>query len=137
MTAAPHATPAMRPISRAFRARQVASEMTYDGLARCAERGEWWSQQEAAHEKASTAKEAVAAAAPAMRLCAGCPETGAERRCALRAQLDAYTGLAAGQAWVSGRPRPVGKSTRTTAAPGQLTVDLPVPTPFPARGATR
>lgn len=116
MTVAAHALPVMRPMSRTFRARQVTSEMTHDGLARCAERGEWWSQQEAAHEQASTAREAVAAAAPAMRLCAGCPETGAEGRCALRASLDAYTGLAAGQAWVSGRPRRVGSSTRTPSA---------------------
>lgn len=116
MTAASHAALPMRPISRIFRARQVASEMTRDGLAHCAGRGEWWSQQEAAHERAATAKEAMAAAAPAIRLCAGCPETGDEGRCALRAELDAYTGLAGGQAWVSGRPRPVGKLARATTA---------------------
>jgi hypothetical protein len=108
VTAAPHAVPAMRPISRTFRARQVASEMTYDGLARCGGRGDWWSRRESAHERATTAKAAAVAAAPAMRLCARCPETGIEGRCALRAQLDAYTGLAAGQAWVGGRPSAVG-----------------------------
>jgi hypothetical protein len=107
--AAPDA-PKMRPLSKTFRARQVHRDMTYDGLAHCGDRGEWWSQREAAHERASTAKAAAAAAAPAMRMCAACPETGAQGRCALRAQLDAYTGLAAGQAWVAGRSHPVGKA---------------------------
>jgi hypothetical protein len=111
-TAAP-----MRPISKTFRARQVASEMTNDGLAICGGRGHWWSQREAAHDKAATAEEAAAAAAPAVQLCARCPETGAEGRCALRATLDGYTGLAAGQAWVAGRPRPAGAPRSTPARP--------------------
>ena len=100
--------PPMRPISRAFRARQVASEIAYDGLAKCGDRGDWWDQREAAHDCAPTAEQAAVAAAPALRLCAGCPETGVDGRCALRAELDGYTGLAAGQAWLRGKPRPVG-----------------------------
>ena len=108
--------PTMRPVSRTFRARQIHRDMTYDGLARCGGRGDWWSQREAAYERATSARAAAAAAAPAVRLCADCPETGPEGRCALRAQLDNYTGLAAGQAWVGGRPRSVEKSSRIPTA---------------------
>ncbi len=108
----------MRPISKIFRARQVHREMIYDGLARCGSLGHWWSQREAAHERATTVKEAAVAAAPAIRLCTGCPETGVDGRCALRAQLDSYTGLAAGLAWVRGRPKQVSmdppRSTRSS-----------------------
>jgi len=38
-----------------------------------------------------------------MALCAGCPEV---TQCAARAELDSYTGLAAGTAWVNGVRRP-------------------------------
>ena len=108
--------PAMRPVSKTFRARQIHRDMTYDGLARCGGLGDWWSQREVAYERAATAREAAAAAAPAVRLCTGCPETGADGRCALRAQLDSYTGLAAGQAWVSGRRRSVDAVRRTSSS---------------------
>ena len=108
--------PTMRPVSKTFRARQIHRDMTYDGLARCGGRGDWWSQREAAYEHAVTAREAAAAAAPAVRLCTGCPESGEDGRCALRARLDSYTGLAAGQAWVSGRPRAVDAVRRGTSS---------------------
>lgn len=108
--------PTMRPVSKTFRARQIHRDMTYDGLARCGGLGDWWSQREAAYEHAATAREAATAAAPAVRLCTGCPESGADGRCALRAQLDSYTGLAAGQAWVSGRPRAVDAVRRSTSS---------------------
>ena len=108
--------PTMRPVSKTFRARQIHRDMTYDGLAHCGGRGDWWSQREAAYERATTARAAAAAAAPAVRLCAECPESGEDGRCALRAQLDTYTGLAAGQAWVRGRPRPVGEMTLTSTS---------------------
>ena len=113
--AAPDA-PTMRPVSKTFRARQIHRDMTYDGLARCGGRGDWWSEREAAYERATSARAAAAAAAPAVRLCTGCPESGEGGRCALRAQLDSYTGLAAGQAWVSGRPRPVDAVRRGTSS---------------------
>lgn len=119
-TVAARNVPPMRPISKVFRARQVASEMTSDGLALCGGRGDWWSQQEAAHDQAPTAHEAAAAAAPALRLCSRCPETGTDGRCALRAALDTYTGLAAGQAWMGGRPRPVERMARSTSAAQSL-----------------
>ena len=109
----------MRPISRTFRARQIHRDMTYDGLARCGGRGHWWSQREATHERATTAKAAAAAAAPAVRLCAECPETGTEGRCALRAELDSYTGLAAGRAWVDGRPKRGDVSAGSAARVGE------------------
>lgn len=99
----------MRPISKAFRARQIAVRIAVDDVAECGGRGDQWSRIEAAHEHAATTEEAITAAAPAMRLCARCPENGSEGRCALRAGLDGYTGLAAGQAWVGGRPRPIGR----------------------------
>lgn len=99
----------MRPISKAFRARQIAVRIAVDDVAECGGRGDQWSRIEAAHEHAATAEEAIAAAAPAMRLCARCPESGIDGRCALRAALDGYTGLAAGEAWVGGRPRPIGR----------------------------
>jgi len=106
----------MRPVSKTFRARQLHRDMTYDGLARCGGRGDWWSQREAAYERAATAREAAAAAAPAVRVCTECPESGEDGRCALRAHLDSYTGLAAGQAWVSGRPKAVDAVRRSTSS---------------------
>ena len=38
-----------------------------------------------------------------MALCGGCPETD---RCAQRAELDSYTGLAAGAAYLNGVRKP-------------------------------
>lgn len=86
----------MRPISRAHLARQLAAsirEAQCEGLSRS------WSDWEAAHAAAITSDQAAAAAAPAVALCAGCAEVD---RCAERARLDLYTGLAAGSAWVNG-----------------------------------
>jgi len=112
VTAAAGASPApdaptMRPVSKTFRARQIHRDMTYDGLAHCGGRGDWWSQREDAYERATSARAASEAAAPAVRLCTECPESGESGRCAKRAELDAYTGLAAGRAWRRGKPRPL------------------------------
>lgn len=78
-------------------ARQVAADIT---AATCKDRGKWWSRKEKAHEKATTPHAAAAAAAPALRLCRRCP---AYDSCEIWAQLDNYTGLAAGAAYLNGR----------------------------------
>lgn len=78
-------------------ARQVVAAIT---AAACKGRGQWWSRKEAAHEKARTSETAAAAAAPALRLCRRCP---AYDECEIWAQLDNYTGLAAGAAYLNGR----------------------------------
>lgn len=90
----------MRPISKAHLAKQMAAAITE---ASCEEQGRAWSDWEAAHAAASSPTQATAAAADAMALCAGCPETD---RCAQRAELDSYTGLAAGAAYLNGVRKP-------------------------------
>ena len=90
----------MRPISRAHLARQLAAAITD---AACEEQGSAWSGWEVAHASASTPVAAAAAADAAMTLCSGCPET---ERCAQRAELDSYTGLAAGAAYLNGVRKP-------------------------------
>lgn len=65
----------------------------------CKGRGVWWSERERDHEAASTKQAAAAAAEPALRLCKRCPDY---EQCELQAQLDNYTGLAAGAAYVDG-----------------------------------
>ena len=90
----------MRPISKAHLARQLAAAITE---AACEKQGSAWSDWEVAHASANTPPQAEAAAAPAMALCGGCPETD---RCAQRAELDSYTGLAAGAAYLNGVRKP-------------------------------
>ena len=90
----------MRPISKAHLARQLAAAIAE---AACEEQGAAWSGWEVAHASASTPSQAEAAAAAAMALCGGCPETD---RCAQRAELDSYTGLAAGAAYLNGIRKP-------------------------------
>ena len=89
----------MRPISRAHLARQIAAAIRDP---QCEGQSRAWTDWETAHAAAATPDQAAAAAAPAVALCAGCPET---TRCVERAQLDSYTGLAAGWAWVNGTRR--------------------------------
>lgn len=72
--------------------------------AACREQQGLWDAQERAHETAATAAEAAHAATLALALCDGCPVSG---WCAQWAEIDEYTGLAAGGAWVNGKPRPV------------------------------
>jgi len=87
----------MRGISRAVLARQIAAAITDPA---CDGQWKWWSEQEAMHARATTSAEAAAAAGPAMMLCSICPE---QQRCARRAELDRYTGLAAGAAYCNGK----------------------------------
>lgn len=107
MTAHPRPPAPMRPISRVFRARQILADIVRDGAAACDGLGPWWSTIEDAHAAATSPEAAERAAAPAIALCTTCPEGGLDGRCALRAALDSYDGLAAGEAWVDGRPRSV------------------------------
>ncbi len=87
----------MRPISRVHLARQITAQIVD---AACDGMGEQWSAWEAAHAAAQTNTDKAAAAAPALALCrGGCPELAP---CAERAEVDSYTGLAAGDAWTDG-----------------------------------
>ena len=86
----------MNRVSRAVLARRLSAAIRD---AACAGRGHWWSEQEAAHARASTPARAAAAGAAALTVCGGCSEV---RRCAQRAAVDRYTGLAAGAVYVHG-----------------------------------
>lgn len=68
----------------------------------CKGRGKWWSQREVLHAKAITREEAAAATRPALKLCRRCPFY---EECEQWAQLDEYTGLAAGSVYINGRRR--------------------------------
>ena len=70
----------MRPMSRAHLARQLAAAIT---RAACKGQGEAWTEWEAALADAVTPAQAEAAAAPALAVCAGCPEV---TRCSARAE---------------------------------------------------
>lgn len=86
----------MRPISKAHLARQLTAairEAACEGMSRA------WTDWELAHAAATDSKAAERAARPAMRVCRGCPELV---RCTERAELDRYSGLAAGAAWLNG-----------------------------------
>lgn len=88
-------------INRDVLARDAAARLE---RAACREQQALWDAQECAHEAAETSIEAVRAAEPALAVCAGCP---IPQLCAAWAEVDEYTGLAAGQAWVNGKARPV------------------------------
>lgn len=89
----------MRPVSRQVLAQQQATTIARSGTAACRGRGTWWSERELEHAAATSPSAAVAAAAPAMELCVRCPMLTA---CAKLADLDQYTGLAAGAAMFAG-----------------------------------
>jgi hypothetical protein len=92
----------MRPVSKAFLARQLTLAITH---AACKGKGEWWSEHEADHSAATTPPAAVEAAGPALDLCSRCPKID-QVLCAERAELDDYTGLAAGAVYLNGRALP-------------------------------
>lgn len=101
----------MRPMSRAFLARQITGSILN---AACKGRGAWWSEQEAAHAAAGIRVRAAAAAADALAVCAGCPEIPL---CAQRAAVDRYTGLAAGAVYVNGVRKPAATVVRRPDPP--------------------
>ena len=88
--------------TREARAQRLVLAIT---AASCDGLGVWWTEREVAHRTAATRTARVAAAAPALALCQGCPELD---RCEALARVDRYTGLAAGVAWRLGVPRPAG-----------------------------
>ena len=71
--------------------------------AACANRSQQWNAGEVEHARASTKEQAQAAAAPLLELCARCPILV---QCRSWAQVDSYSGIAAGAAWRSGKQRP-------------------------------
>ena len=81
--------------------RQIARNLANNSPdAACHRLGDWWAEQEAKHRAARNPSAAVAAAEPALRLCARCPLQSA---CADWAVTFAYTGLAAGATYRHGR----------------------------------
>jgi hypothetical protein len=83
--------------SQTHLARHVTALIT--GAA-CKGRGLWWSQQEATHAQATTGADAAAATTDAFAVCGGCTQVDL---CRQRAELDRYTGLAAGGVFLNGR----------------------------------
>lgn len=67
--------------------------------AACADRAGWWSQWEAAHDAATSPETRDDAAQPAFALCGRCDAFDV---CATWAEIDTYTGLAAGAAYRKG-----------------------------------
>lgn len=66
----------------------------------CHGRGHWWTHHETQHIAAMDPASRQAAARPAFELCSTCPITA---RCRLWAEVDSYTGLAAGSAYRDGQ----------------------------------
>jgi len=92
--------PTLRPSGRDVAAASASARL--DG-AHCAGRQGEWNEGENSWTSARSAGAAVAAAAPLVDICAGCPVIAA---CASWAELDHYTGIAGGRPYVRGVPRP-------------------------------
>lgn len=88
-------------ISEEVLARQAANRLV---AAACVSMVPEWSRREGAHEQATTPEDAVAAAAPLVRVCRGRPIL---TECATWAVLDSYTGVADGALWVKGIERDI------------------------------
>ncbi len=67
--------------------------------ATCADHARWWTQWEAAHNAATSPETRDDAARPAFALCGRCDSVEV---CAAWAEMDTYTGLAAGAAYRKG-----------------------------------
>lgn len=68
----------------------------------CATSGTGWNQAEQQYLVAKNAEEAAQASGMVLGMCAGCPVID---ECAQWARTDRYTGLAAGQSWIRGKPK--------------------------------
>lgn len=79
-----------------FLARQIAAEITGN----CKGSRDWWSSHEAQLNVATTPAEAEAATRDPIALCSTCPGYDL---CEQWAQLDDYTGIAAGSVYINGR----------------------------------
>lgn len=86
--------------------RQVLAQDASAALvaAACKDRRDLWNLHEDEHAVATTKDQARRAAEPLLEVCATCPIIQACRRWA---EVDQYTGIAAGTAWLNGKPRPV------------------------------
>jgi hypothetical protein len=82
--------------------------------AQCKGRGKWWTRKEAEHAAAVDSESAAKAAKPALRLCGRCP---AYELCKYWAELDKYTGLAAGAAYLNGRRKDPAKVRQKVTPP--------------------
>lgn len=71
--------------------------------AACSGLGRKWDRQEQLHLDATTHEQAVRAARPLTAICASCPIV---TECRAWAEVDQYTGIAAGSAWVKGVEKP-------------------------------
>lgn len=91
----------MRGIDRQVLARDASAALV---AAACKEQRDLWNRYEDEHAAAVTKEQARAAAEPLLEVCAPCPIIQACRRWA---EVDQYTGIAAGAAWLNGQERPV------------------------------
>jgi hypothetical protein len=91
----------MRGIDRQVLARDASAALV---AAACKGHQELWDRCEDEHAAATTKEQARRAAEPLVELCTSCPITQA---CRGWAEVDQYTGVAAGTAWLNGKPRPV------------------------------
>lgn len=90
----------MRGMDREVLARGAAARLA---AAACKESRQLWDEHERLHSSATTQGSARAAATPLLEVCASCP---IPVMCRAWAEIDQYTGIAAGTAWVNGVEKP-------------------------------
>lgn len=90
----------MRGMDREVVARDEAARLY---AAACKESRAVWDRQERLHAAARSQVVAAKAARPLLRICGGCPIVA---ECRSWAEVDRYTGIAAGAAWVNGVEKP-------------------------------
>lgn len=100
----------MRGISRQILARDAAAQLKQ---AACRGSAALWTRHERAHEQAQTRDEADQVALGALVLCDACPVVSL---CQEWASIEAYTGLAAGAAWLNGRRREIPRPSEVQLA---------------------
>lgn len=106
----------MRGISREVLARDLTRRISLASRRGCDGHHDLWDRQEAAHLTVSrTSENGAATADPLIQLCEDCP---VRALCQQWAELDSYTGIAAGKSWVDGKSITPGpsKSDADTAA---------------------
>ncbi|MCK5890242.1 MAG: hypothetical protein P1U38_02960 [Aeromicrobium sp.] len=92
--------PTLRPSLRDVQAAEASSRLSQ---ASCVGRELEWAEGEQVWTEARSIEEALAAAAPLIEICQGCPVRAA---CAQWAEIDRYTGVAGGRPYVRGVHRP-------------------------------
>lgn len=91
----------MRGVDRQALAQNASAVLV---AAACKAHSDLWNRYEDQHAAATTKEQARQAAEPLLEVCSGCPVAQACRRWA---EVDEYTGIAAGTAWLNGTERPV------------------------------